>query len=278
MQMKGTIRFALAAAMLLPAASPVLAQVAPYGEKTMGDPAQDHLPDILNTVKIDQRLGQQLPLDASFRDETGKAVKLGDYFGKKPGDPFAGLLPMPDLVLGRSEWLGRRTRDGEPDAGQRLRDRHREYRSQRKLRLWPRPRRPMYVKRYGRPGHANGWHFLTGGSLRSRRWPRQSVLAMCVCPQPDGKPPMFAHASSIEVVTPEGRMAQYYMGVEYSPRGSAAGPGRSVTQHHRHAGRQYLDLLLPLRSEVEPAQPGHCPDRAAGLPADCSWAWAASWW
>ena len=84
MQMKGTIRLALAAAMLLTSASPVLAQVAPYGEKTMGDPAQDHLPDILNTVKIDQRLGQQLPLDAPFRDETGKPVKLGDYFGKKP--------------------------------------------------------------------------------------------------------------------------------------------------------------------------------------------------
>ena len=68
MQMKGTIRFLMAAAMLLPAAAPVLAQVTPYGEKTMGDPAQDHLPDILNTVKIDQRLGQQLPLDATFRD------------------------------------------------------------------------------------------------------------------------------------------------------------------------------------------------------------------
>jgi protein SCO1 len=84
MQRKGTIRFLLAAVMLLPAAVPVFAQVAPYGEKTMGDPAQDHLPDVLNTVKIDQRLGQQLPLDASFRDETGKTVKLGDYFGKKP--------------------------------------------------------------------------------------------------------------------------------------------------------------------------------------------------
>ena len=82
--MRGSIRFWLAAAMLLPSATSVLAQVAPYGEKTMGEPAQDHLPDVLKTVKIDQRLGQQLPLDASFRDETGKAVKLGDYFGKKP--------------------------------------------------------------------------------------------------------------------------------------------------------------------------------------------------
>ncbi len=52
-----------------------LAQVAPYGEKSMGDPAQDHLPDILNTVKITQRLGQQLPLDApvSRRDGQGRS-------------------------------------------------------------------------------------------------------------------------------------------------------------------------------------------------------------
>ena len=91
MQMKETIRsigasgfFVLAASLLLAAATPAFAQVAPYGEKTMGDPAQDRLPDILNTVKIEQRLGKPLPLDAPFRDETGKAVKLGDYFGKKP--------------------------------------------------------------------------------------------------------------------------------------------------------------------------------------------------
>src|ERR1700685_1447048 len=93
MQMRNVIRFhggnrfacsLLAATMLFAAATPGRAQVAPYGEKTMGDPAQDRLPDILQTVKIDQRLGKPLPLDTPFRDEAGKAVKLGDYFGKKP--------------------------------------------------------------------------------------------------------------------------------------------------------------------------------------------------
>ena len=37
-------------------------------------------------------------------------------------------------------------------------------------------------------------------------------------PGPDGKITQFAHASSIELVTPEGRIAQYYLGVEYSPK------------------------------------------------------------
>ena len=77
MQMKATIRLLLAAAIFLPAASMVLAQVTPYGEKTMGDPAQDRLPDVLHAVKIDQRLGQQLPLGRliSGRDGQGSQAR-----------------------------------------------------------------------------------------------------------------------------------------------------------------------------------------------------------
>ena len=41
-------------------------------------------PSILKSVGIEQHLNAQLPLDLKFRDETGREVKLGDYFGKKP--------------------------------------------------------------------------------------------------------------------------------------------------------------------------------------------------
>src|SRR5512146_829150 len=41
-------------------------------------------PAILDQVGIDQRLNEQVPLDLPFRDETGKNVRLGDYFGQKP--------------------------------------------------------------------------------------------------------------------------------------------------------------------------------------------------
>jgi protein SCO1/2 len=217
MQMKGTIRFLMAAAMLLPAIAPVLAQVAPYGEKTMGDPAQDHLPDILNTVKIDQRLGQQLPLDATFRDETGKTVKLGAYFGKKPVilslvyyqcqilcmedlNGLVGALEMVNLSPGKDFQVVIVSIDPAETPAMAA------------------AKKAFYVKRYGRPETEAGWHFLTGSQ------PDITALAKAVgwgyvrLPQPDGKPAMFAHASSIEVVTPEGRMAQYYLGVEYAPR------------------------------------------------------------
>ncbi|MGB8537902.1 MAG: SCO family protein [Acidobacteriaceae bacterium] len=217
MQRKGTIRFLLAAAMLLPAAAPVFAQVAPYGEKTMGDPAQDHLPDILNTVKIDQRLGQQLPLDATFRDETGKAVKLGDYFGKKPVilslvyyqcqilcmedlNGLVGALEMVNLTPGKDFQIVIASIDPAETPAMAA------------------AKKAFYVKRYGRPETEAGWHFLTGGQSDITALAKAVGWGYVRLPQPDGKPPMFAHASSIEVVTPEGRMAQYYLGVEYAPR------------------------------------------------------------
>jgi protein SCO1 len=217
MQMKGTIRFLMAAAMLLPAAAPVLAQVAPYGEKTMGDPAQDHLPDVLNTVKIDQRLGQQLPLDATFRDETGKTVKLGDYFGKKPVilslvyyqcqilcmedlNGLVGALEMVKLTPGKDFQVVIVSIDPTETPAMAA------------------AKKAFYVKRYGRPETEAGWHFLTGGQSDITALAKAVGWGYVRLPQPDGKPPMFAHASSIEVVTPEGRMAQYYLGVEYAPR------------------------------------------------------------
>jgi protein SCO1 len=217
MQIRGTIRLALAAAMLLTAANPVLAQVAPYGEKTMGDPAQDHLPDVLNTVKIEQRLGQQLPLDTSFRDETGKAVRLGDYFGKKPVilslvyyqcqilcmedlNGLVGALEMVNLTPGKDFQIVIVSIDPAETPAIAA------------------AKKATYVKRYGRMDTADGWHFLTGQQPAIKALAEGVGFGYVRLPQPDGKPPMFAHASSIEVVTPEGRMAQYYLGVEYSPR------------------------------------------------------------
>ena len=217
MKMKGTIRWALAAGMLLAAAMPGLAQVAPIGEKSMGEPAQDRLPDILNTVKIEQRLGKQLPLDASFVDETGKAVKLGDYFGKHPVilslvyyqcqilcsedlNGLVGALEMVNLSPGKDFEIVVVSIDPAEGPAVAL------------------AKQAMYVKRYGRTETARGWHFLTGDQ------PAITALAQAVgfgyirLPGPNGQMAQFAHASSIEVVTTDGKLAQYYLGVEYSPK------------------------------------------------------------
>jgi len=183
----------------------------------MGEPAEDHLPDVLSTVKIDQRLGHQLPLDTQFRDETGKPVKLGEYFGKKPVilslvyfqckilcaedlNGLVGALEMVNLTPGKDFQVVIVSID--PQEGPAL----------------AAAKKAMYVKRYGRVDTANGWHFLTGDQPAIQALAQGVGFGYVRLPQPAGKPPLFAHASSIEIVTPEGKMAQYYLGVEYSPK------------------------------------------------------------
>ncbi len=79
-------------------------------------------------------------------------------------------------------------------------------------------KKAYYLKRYGRPETASGWHFLTGQRPSIDRVTDATGFGYVRVPGPDGKLTQFAHASSIEVVTTEGKLAQYYLGVEYSPR------------------------------------------------------------
>ncbi|HEV2274697.1 MAG TPA: SCO family protein [Acidobacteriaceae bacterium] len=192
-------------------------QVAGYGEKSMGDPAQDHLPDFLQKVRIDQRLNQQLPLQAPFVDSAGKPVKLGDYFGKRPVilalvyyqcqilcseelNGLVGALEMVHLTPGKDFEIVVASID--PSEGPAL----------------ARAKKAVYVKRYGRMETANGWHFLTGPESSIQALTQAVGFGYMRVAGPDGKLNQFAHTSSLEIVTPEGRLAQYYMGVEYSPK------------------------------------------------------------
>ena len=79
-----TRRLAGGGSLLRPAECALFAQVSSYGDKQSGENSGDQLPQVLQKVGVSQHLNQQLPLDASFVDESGKPVKLGDYFGKRP--------------------------------------------------------------------------------------------------------------------------------------------------------------------------------------------------
>jgi protein SCO1/2 len=206
------------------------AQVSSYGDKQMGEVAVDHPSPLLEKVYVHQRLNQQVPLDGTFRDETGATVKLGDYFGKRPVilaivyyacpmlcseelNGLTGALEMVKFRPGKDFDIVAVSID--PTEGPELAAR----------------KKAMYVKRYGHPETAGGWHFLTG------QQPQINALASAVgfgyarVPGPDGHLSQFAHASSIQILTPEGRLAQYYMGVEYSPKDLQLGLVES--SHHR---------------------------------------------
>jgi protein SCO1/2 len=192
------------------------AQVSQPGEKAVG-PENDKPPAILDKVGIAQHLDAQLPLNLSFVDEAGKTVQLGSYFGKHPAilalvyyqcpmlcsEELNGLtaaLRMVKLTPGKDFDVVVVSID--PSEGPDL----------------AMAKKRGYLKRYGQPETEAGWHFLTGKQPEIDALTKAVGFGYVKIPGPDGKLTQFAHASAIQIVTPEGKLAQYYMGVEYSPK------------------------------------------------------------
>lgn len=216
---------AMVAALLacMAAVVPAAAQVAPIAEKSLTDPAEtSKLPAILKRASIEQHLDQSLPLAAEFRDETGRTVHLGDYFGKRPAilalvyyhcpmlcseelNGLVGALEMLKFTPGKD--FDVIVASFDPNEGPAL----------------AASQKALYLKRYGRMGTANGWHFLTGPPASIAALTKAAGFGYVSVPGPDGKMDQFAHASSIELITTEGRISQYYLGVEYSARDMRAG-------------------------------------------------------
>ena len=192
------------------------AQVAPIGEKSMGEPS-NQLPEVLKKATIEQHLGASLPLTALFRDETGQTVALGSYFGKKPAvlalvyyrcpllcsealNGMTGALEMLPQTPGKDFDVIVASID--PSEGPEL----------------AAQQKALYVKRYGKPETAYGWHFLTGDAASIAALTNAVGYGYVRVPGPDGKMTQFAHTSAIAIITAQGRIAQYYLGVEYPPK------------------------------------------------------------
>jgi protein SCO1/2 len=204
---------AFCAAILTPA---LIAQVSGVGDKQMG-PANDKPPSILSGVGIAQRLNEQLPLALTFTDDQGKQVQLASYFGKKPAILALVYYQCPMLCSEELNGLTSALRivdevpgkdfnvivvSIDPTEGTEL----------------AAAKKANYLKRYGHPETAAGWHFMTGTQPNIDALTKAVGFGYVKIPGPDGRLTQFAHASSIQIVTPEGKLAQYYMGVEYSPK------------------------------------------------------------
>jgi len=176
------------------------------------DPSGNKL-RMLEDVGIDQRLGEQLPLDISFVDESGNQVRLGDYFGKKPvvlalvyytcpmlcNQVLNGLTSALDVVsfdIGKDFEVV--TVSFDPRETPEL----------------ARDKKQTYIDWYKRPGAAQGWHFLTGD--------QESITKLTEAVgfhyKYDPATKQFIHASGVMLATPEGKLARYFYGVEYAPK------------------------------------------------------------
>ena len=178
----------------------------------MSPPANVRPPGLKN-VGIQQNLNQPIPPDLLFQDDTGGSVRLGDFFGKRPiilnlvyyncpmlcGEVLSGLensLRMMSFDVGKE--FDVITVSFDPTETPQMAAR----------------KKAEFLHRYKRSGAEQGWHFLVG--------PKNSVDALTKAAgfeyQYDEKTKQFAHAAAILILTPQGKIAQYYYGIEYPPK------------------------------------------------------------
>jgi protein SCO1 len=208
----------LAARLLVLAAAMAAAQPPSAFMRDASQSAAQVSPDVLKNVGIDQRLDTQLPLDLQFKDEAGKTVRLGDFF--KPGRPVVLNLvyytcPMlcGEELAGLSSALGvlkftpgneyevvtvSFNPDDTPEGAS--------------------AKKKVYIDRMNerleKKTDGAGWHFLTGQPAEIQ----QLADAVGFHYKRDARTGQFIHSAAIMLATPQGKLAQYYYGVEFSPK------------------------------------------------------------
>jgi protein SCO1/2 len=170
-------------------------------------------PAILGKVAIKQNLNAQIPKNLEFRDETGKTVHMGDFFGQKPVVLSLVYFDCPALCTEVLNGELRVMKAISLDLGKDFEAVTVSFEPKDTPEL-AKAKRDVYTGQYARPGVAGHWHFLTGGqesidSLTDAvgfRYAYDSAIRQ------------YAHAAAILILTPEGRIARYFYGVQYPAR------------------------------------------------------------
>jgi len=179
------------------------------------DPMQNlgQRPELLKDVGIDQKLNDEIPLDLAFRDEHGKTVELAQFFGSKPVILTLVYYNCPMLCTQVLNGLDRTLKQIPMEIGKDF--------TVVTVSIDPtespvlaEAKQAMYAGMYGRPGAAEGWHFLTGDEPQIKRLAQAVGFRYAY----DSESKQFAHASVIMMLTPEGRLSRYFYGIQYPER------------------------------------------------------------
>ncbi|MBK7597024.1 MAG: SCO family protein [Acidobacteria bacterium] len=197
------IAWLITSILLLPFALIILAGAQPAGMR----------PPILKDVGIDQLLNNQVPLDLEFRDETGRTVKLAEYFNDKPVILSLVYYDCPQLCTMVLTGLLGALKTLPMTSGKEFINLTVSFNPREKSDLAA-AKRDEYLKRLARPEANAGWHFLTGDE------PAIKALTGAVGFRYlwDPVSQQYAHASGIMVLTPQGKVSRYFYGIEYAPR------------------------------------------------------------
>jgi protein SCO1/2 len=177
-------------------------------------PRMEVAPDELKNIGLDEHLNAQLPLDASFVDDTNHAVKLGDYFtGKKPVVLQLGYYGCPMLCDLISRGATSSLKQVPLTAGT---DFEVVFISIDPKEDWTlaQGKKRSYVTEYDRAGSAGGWHFLTGREAQIK----QVAKAVGFNYKWVASAGQFSHPAGLILCTPEGKISRYLYGVKFDEK------------------------------------------------------------
>jgi protein SCO1/2 len=168
-------------------------------------------PAELKNVGFDQHLDSQVPLDLPFTDESGKEVKLREYFGDKPVIVVLAYYRCPMLCTLVLNGLVQGMREMPFTAGRDFQVVVVSFDPQEKPPLAA-MKKKNYVGQYGRPGAEDAMHFLTG-----KPEPIAALThALGFRYVYDKLQQQYIHTSGIVVLTPDGKISRYFFGIHFS--------------------------------------------------------------
>lgn len=205
MTLRPPSRLAIAAVLSLS----TLLVVAPARGQLAGD-----RPDELKNVGIDPKLGDKVPLDLKFRDESGKVIMLGDIFtGERPVLLSLNYSDCPMLCRVQLDGLFDTLKQMDWNLGEQyelvsvsinpLETPARAKQTEKK-----------YLERYGRAGAASGLRFLVSREKNIRKLADSVGFKYQYVPDTQE----YAHTAAIMVMTPDGVVSRYFYGVAYDPQ------------------------------------------------------------
>jgi len=169
------------------------------------------VPPELRHVGVNEHLEGKIPLDTTFRDHTGKTVKLGDYFdGKRPVVLTFAYHTCPVLcgMVLNNEAQG--LKDLQWTLGKEYQAVTISIDPEETIEKTAAKRNSILIE-YSRPVDPASWPFLTGDA--------KSIAAVANAAgfeyQYDERQKQWGHPSVVMVLTPDGRMARYLYGIEF---------------------------------------------------------------
>ncbi len=168
--------------------------------------------DEMKRITFEQHIGQPISSQLTFQDSAGKTTSLGSLSNTKPTLLVLGYFRCPMLCTLINDGLIESLQELRLNIGQDF--------NVIDVSIDPKEKpaaaaakKAEYLKRYGRPGAAEGWHFLTGDEASIAELANEAGFRYRYDPESHE----YAHPSGFLVLTPSGRVSRYFFGVNFDP-------------------------------------------------------------